>query len=61
MISKKVVKVPASELLYIDTVVNYSPEATAKLSPRSRKNLVACKFKYSFTLHTESRQFKLFA
>jgi hypothetical protein len=63
IVSKKVVKVPISELLYIDKVIDYSPITLAALSPRSRKEIdsVTCKFKYSFTLCTVSRKYTLFA
>ena len=63
VVSQKVTKIPKSELLYIDKVIDYSPLALASLSPRSRKEIdsVTCKYKYSYTLNTVKRKYTLFA
>ena len=51
-ISKKVIKVPFSELLYIESVQEHSLD---------KKNDVSCDWKFSFALQTKDRKFFLFA
>jgi len=50
-ISKKFTKIPFSELLYIDSIVDHN----------TKKHAVSCEWKYSFSLQTKDRKFFLFS
>lgn len=63
VVSKKVTKIPHSDLLYIDSVYDHTEKGLSNLDEKGRKKVgsVGCKFKFSFTLVAQKRRFILYA